>query len=520
MKEVACHLGFPTFSALSVSERSSCLKAANPAKASPQIKTVFQARVVVTQPSVRKVSYCHCLGTSVLFLLRWRYTDRRSLQRLESSSEGAGDPAREAEGEAEGGDGASRLPRRDSRRHGRLLPGCLAPPGAPPGFPPPRGGGAGAAACVRPEQPAAAARLPTLPPQPGGRAPCRAALTAANGRDNGPRNGRAARPRPHRGLPAPWPSTACAAGSGPALDSAPRPAPASHWLAAAAGSRGLLAIGRAGCRSAEREAGPGGRGPCRAVTRCGAWPRRLGGAGRRRWVGRGVARGAGRGAGLPAERGRGERGGGGARRGEAGEQRVPLCRQPASGWERAAAPRRQRDGTGQPGTGRGSAAQHGAGQAGPGRRGSRTDPAVGARGASGGSRQRSAGGSSPAAAAAAAEPAGRAAPPPFPPQSTPATPALLLLLLLLLTPLDTARETLRRRRRRRRRLLRGEGSARRAERREAADLRAWRPPSPRGAPRMRLKPGALLRLYSLCGILMQDGAAAGGGSTALGEQSK
>lgn len=136
MKEVACHLGFPTFSALSVSERSSCLKAANPAKASPQIKTVFQARVVVTQPSVRKVSYCHCLGTSVLFLLRWRYTDRRSLQRLESSSEGAGDPAREAGGEAEGGDGASRLPRRDSRRHSRLLPGCLAPPGAPPGFPP------------------------------------------------------------------------------------------------------------------------------------------------------------------------------------------------------------------------------------------------------------------------------------------------------------------------------------------------------------------------------------------------
>lgn len=127
MKEVACHLGFPTFSALSVSERSSRLKAANPSKASLQIQTVFQARVVLTQPSVHKVSYCHCLGTSVLFLLWWRYTDRRSLQRLAPSSEGAGEPAREAGWKAEGGDGASRLPRRDRRRHGGLLPCCLAP---------------------------------------------------------------------------------------------------------------------------------------------------------------------------------------------------------------------------------------------------------------------------------------------------------------------------------------------------------------------------------------------------------
>ena len=120
----------------------------------------------------------------------------------------------------------------------------------------------------------------------------------------------------------------------------------------------------------------------------------------------------------------------------------------------------------------------------------------GASEATGGSRYRSAGETCSAAAESAA-------PPLLPPQSTPATLVLLLLLLLLLllTPLDTARETLRRRRRRR--LLRGEGSARRAERREAADLRAWRPPSPRGAPSMRLKPGALLRFYSLCGILIQ-----------------
>ena len=121
---------------------------------------------------------------------------------------------------------------------------------------------------------------------------------------------------------------------------------------------------------------------------------------------------------------------------------------------------------------------------------------LGASEATGGSRYRSAGETCSAAAESAA-------PPLLPPQSTPATLVLLLLLLLLLllTPLDTARETLRRRRRRR--LLRGEGSARRAERREAADLRAWRPPSPRGAPSMRLKPGALLRFYSLCGILIQ-----------------
>lgn len=86
-------------------------------------------------------------------------------------------------------------------------------------------------------------------------------LRPLNGRDNAPGNGRAARPRPHRGLPAPWPSTACAAASEPALDSAPRPAPASHWLEAAAGpgSSSRLAEPAAAQRSGRRGPAGGGR---------------------------------------------------------------------------------------------------------------------------------------------------------------------------------------------------------------------------------------------------------------------